>query len=177
MALTTNPKIFWLEFSLLTRPTASYLITRSAFPKTLGGIVNPIWSAALRLITDSNFVGCSTGKSAGLVTLLVSHSCRLPHGCCLFDDSICFRQHFVGDGEADLLGSFEIDDKLEFGGLLHRQIGGLCTFQDSIDIACRTSKQIVVVRAVVHEAPFFNVFRPGVSGWEPVLHGELYDRF
>jgi hypothetical protein len=30
------------------------------------GIVTPICFAVLRLITSSNFVGCSTGKSAGL---------------------------------------------------------------------------------------------------------------
>jgi hypothetical protein len=32
---------------------------------TLGGIFRPISLAALRLITNSNFVGCSIGKSAG----------------------------------------------------------------------------------------------------------------
>jgi len=36
-----------------------------ALASTLGGIIRRIWLAALRLITNSNFVGCSTGKSAG----------------------------------------------------------------------------------------------------------------
>src|SRR5437667_8239642 len=44
----------------------NHLITRSAIASTLGGIVNPIALAAFRLITSSNFVGCSTGRSAGL---------------------------------------------------------------------------------------------------------------
>ena len=42
------------------------LITLSALARTLGGIVNPICFAALRFITSSNLVGCSTGRSAGL---------------------------------------------------------------------------------------------------------------
>ena len=42
-----------------------YLITLSALTNTLGGIVRPICFAALRLIINSNFVGCSTGRSAG----------------------------------------------------------------------------------------------------------------
>jgi hypothetical protein len=42
------------------------LITRSALASTFGGIVRPICLAALRLITSSNLVGCSTGRSAGL---------------------------------------------------------------------------------------------------------------
>ena len=32
-------------------------------------------------------------------------------------------------GEADLLGSLEIDHQLEFSGLLDRQIGGLAPFK------------------------------------------------
>ena len=44
----------------------SHRITLSALANTLGGMVNPICLAAFRLITSSNFVGCSTGKSAGL---------------------------------------------------------------------------------------------------------------
>jgi hypothetical protein len=44
----------------------SHLITLSARASTLGGIVRPICLAAFKLIANSNFVGCSTGKSAGL---------------------------------------------------------------------------------------------------------------
>jgi hypothetical protein len=42
------------------------LITLSARANTFGGIVKPICLAAFRLITNSNFVGASIGKSAGL---------------------------------------------------------------------------------------------------------------
>src|SRR5262249_23257612 len=45
---------------------AGYLINLVARASTSGGIVRPICFAVLRLITSSNFVGCSTGKSAGL---------------------------------------------------------------------------------------------------------------
>ena len=44
----------------------NYLMTRSARASTFGGIVRPICFAVLRLITNSNFVGCSTGSSPGL---------------------------------------------------------------------------------------------------------------
>src|SRR5262245_616795 len=43
-----------------------HLITRSALAKTLGGIIDPICLAVFRLITNSNFMGRSTGRSAGL---------------------------------------------------------------------------------------------------------------
>src|SRR5262245_11247173 len=41
-------------------------ITSSARATSVGGTWMPSAAAVLRLITSSNFVGCSTGKSAGL---------------------------------------------------------------------------------------------------------------
>jgi hypothetical protein len=41
-----------------------YLITLSALARTFGGIVRPICLAAFRLMMNSNFFGCSTGKAA-----------------------------------------------------------------------------------------------------------------
>ena len=58
-------------------------ITLSALTKTLGGIVRPICFAAMRLITNSNFIGYCTGKLAGfarckllLMRLLVGGNSR-----------------------------------------------------------------------------------------------------
>jgi hypothetical protein len=50
---------------------APYLITLSALASTLGGIVRPIRLAVFRFTTSSNFVGCSTGRSAGLAPLKI----------------------------------------------------------------------------------------------------------
>ena len=49
----------------LTQSKILHSITSSARASTLGGIVSPSPFAVLRLITSSNFVGCSTGRSAG----------------------------------------------------------------------------------------------------------------
>ena len=43
-----------------------HLITSLARASTSGGIVRPICFAAFRLMMNSNFVACCTGKSAGL---------------------------------------------------------------------------------------------------------------
>src|SRR5215467_2953421 len=45
--------------TLDTRP--SHLMTLSALASTLGGVVRPICLADFRFITNSNFLGCSTG--------------------------------------------------------------------------------------------------------------------
>ena len=65
-------------FSLFTiadsdlRPLYFHRMTRSALTNTFGGIVRPICFAVFKLITNSNFIGCSTGRSAGLA---LSESC------------------------------------------------------------------------------------------------------
>src|SRR5262249_3717474 len=48
------------------RSPVHHSITWSARSSTDWGIVSPSAFAVLRLITSSNFVGCSTGRSAGL---------------------------------------------------------------------------------------------------------------
>src|SRR5262245_54250739 len=49
-------------------PIASFhLITLSALASTFGGMVSPICFADMEFITRLNFVGCSTGRSAGFV--------------------------------------------------------------------------------------------------------------
>ena len=53
-----------IRYSMPVYPGAS-LITLSALANTFGGIVSPICFAALRLIMNSNFVGCSTGQIGG----------------------------------------------------------------------------------------------------------------
>ena len=56
-----------------SNPRENYftLMTLSALASTLGGIVRPICFAALRLMINSNFVGCSTGSSAGFAPLRI----------------------------------------------------------------------------------------------------------
>src|SRR5262249_5328067 len=52
-------------------PARVYLITSSAWKRSVGGIVSPRALVVLRLRTSSNFIGCSTGRSAGLAPLRI----------------------------------------------------------------------------------------------------------
>jgi tRNA(fMet)-specific endonuclease VapC len=51
--------------------TLAYWMISVACCRTDGGMVRPIACAVLRLITKSKVVGCSTGRSAGLVPLRI----------------------------------------------------------------------------------------------------------
>jgi hypothetical protein len=55
-----------LHFRSESASGLGHSITRSACSRSDFGIVRPSLFAVLRLMTSSNFVGCSTGKSAGL---------------------------------------------------------------------------------------------------------------
>jgi len=52
-------------------PPHAYWITSSARRSRAGGIVIPSALAVLRLMINSNFMGCSTGRSAGLAPLRI----------------------------------------------------------------------------------------------------------
>src|ERR671910_1782034 len=60
-----------LPFYCQSAAAVDYLITRSARVSKIGGMVTPICFAVFKLITISNLVGCSTGKSAGLAPLRI----------------------------------------------------------------------------------------------------------
>src|SRR5262245_36968729 len=61
---------FRRESFILNLPLASrHSITSSARKRTEGGMVRSRDFAVLRFIANSNFVGCSTGRSAGLTPL------------------------------------------------------------------------------------------------------------
>ena len=49
----------------------AYWITSSAVASSVSGMVRPSAFAVLRLITSSNLVDCTTGRSAGLAPLRI----------------------------------------------------------------------------------------------------------
>ena len=51
--------------------TSSYSITSSARVSSVGGMLMPSALAVLKFITNSNLVGCSTGRSAGFAPLKI----------------------------------------------------------------------------------------------------------
>jgi hypothetical protein len=65
-------------------PPHVYLITLSARNNTDCGMLIPNAFAVLRLMSNSNFVGCSTGKSAGFVPFkILSTKVAARRNCCI----------------------------------------------------------------------------------------------
>src|SRR6516164_3172842 len=69
----------------------------------------------------------------------------------LFDHLVGAKQERLWDGEADRLRCLEVQDHLELGRKLHREIGRLCTAQNAIDIGGGTTKEVYLVDSVVEQ--------------------------
>src|SRR5207244_11256742 len=81
-----------------------------------------------------------------------------------FDNLVGAGDERRRNGYADDGGGLEIDDQLEFGCQLHRQIGGLGALKNPIDVARRTLEQNADIRAVDHEATGIDIFAKRVDG-------------
>ena len=72
----------------------------------------------------------------------------------------------------------KVDDKLEFGRLQHRQIGGLCAFEDFAGIDANLTKRVGEVGSVAHQPAGCHIITQRISCWNAVarrqggkLHG------
>src|SRR6266568_4094462 len=123
-------------------------MTLSALNSMDCGIVSPIRCAVLRLITSSNLVGLSTGRSAGLApfrilsTKYATHCYRheflrqskidlSSYPSCFtglsFDHLIRSRQNIGRNRELQGVSSVEVDGQIVFCRFIHRQASGIGT--------------------------------------------------
>src|SRR5215216_361123 len=93
----------------------------------------------------------------------------------LFDHLVGAGEQGRRHGEAEGLGRFDIDDELEFRGLLNRQIGGFCTLQDAIKIGCCAPPDIDHVRPIRHQPTICWEVTERIDGGQAVLRRECDD--
>ena len=71
----------------------------------------------------------------------------------LFDHLVGGREQCRGHGEAERFRGLEVDDKLNFCGLNHRQVGRLFALEDATRIDADLTERIGRNGPVAHEAP------------------------
>src|SRR3989449_3955235 len=103
----------------------------SARARMDGGIVSPSALAVLRLITSSNFVGCSTGRSPGLaplkILLLTEGGERSRKHAC----SKCKQKSSPGDHDAGPAG--DRCEAIEHGGVgIHTHLSKVCLANSTV---------------------------------------------
>src|SRR5215813_11426752 len=97
---------------------------RAAYPPAKGG-----WDQGSTLGT-----GFFAYKNKKALCISRDFLFQLTHLAALLNYPICPRQHSGRNRETDLLGCLEIDHQLKFRGLLDRQVSGLGTFEDFVNV-------------------------------------------
>src|SRR5262245_9996166 len=92
-----------------------------------------------------------------------------------FDHLVGASENRIRHGQAEGLGGFKIDDELEPGRQLNRQLARLGTIEDAIDIGGRTPVAVGEVLAVADQSSGLYVLPEREDRWQPVLERKLRD--
>jgi hypothetical protein len=111
---------------------------------------------------------------------MVLHTRWPPRSRCHSQSSTLLFNHLVGalrqrlrDFQAERLRGVEVDDQLELGGLLDRQLARFRALEDLVHIDRGAPEEITVIRAVAHEtASLHGLLQPGHRR-QPVRNRQL----
>jgi hypothetical protein len=79
------------------------------------------------------------------------------------------------DRQTERLGGLEVDEELELGGLLYREVGGPDAFEDLVDVQGSLPEHVIKIRAVRHEGARMGVLREAADGRKPALESNFGD--
>src|SRR5215471_17297870 len=140
--------------------------------------------AALRNPIRGTFAGCcaSTGKLRANTMMLRANvkmsffiTLLNPFTSRLSDHLIRPVQHRLRNCETDLFRCFEIDHELELRRLFDREISGLGTSQDLVDISSGAAVKIGKARSISHETPSEYIVLLGIHCWKTIFCRKVYD--
>jgi hypothetical protein len=92
-----------------------------------------------------------------------------------FDDAVGASLHRRWNRHAERLGGLEIDDELERGWLLDREIGRTRALQDLCYVGRRTPEHVSQVGSIGHQSARVDVFPLGEDSRQPILQRQLGD--
>src|SRR5262252_10196723 len=93
----------------------------------------------------------------------------------LLDDLVGAHQKRLGDHEIHCPGGFEVDDKLDLGGQLDRDVGGLRALENLVDVIASAAEQLRVVRSVRYQSSAADIAARAMHGRQPRHQRERID--
>src|SRR5215813_7299135 len=93
----------------------------------------------------------------------------------LFDHLIGESEEVGLDGEAERSGGLSVDDELERGRLLGRELADLCAAKVLVDRACHLAINALRAWPVGHQAPGVDRLASAVDRRQPALGSECHD--
>jgi hypothetical protein len=95
----------------------------------------------------------------------------------LSDHLIRPHQHIGWNGEADLLGGFQVDHELKLHRLLHRQVVGRSAFQNLVDVGSGAAEHVGSAWPIGHETTGLGKLAIKMYCWQAALCGKLRDPY
>src|SRR2546425_8132801 len=88
---------------------------------------------------------------------------------------VCLEQEVWGDRQAKRLSGLEVEEQLELVGSLHRQVGGLSTFEDLVHVGGEALELLHKVMRVGYEPPGLYRFSAVVYRGDPALDRKVHN--
>ena len=95
----------------------------------------------------------------------------------LFDHLVGESEQLIRHSEAERLGGLKVDDQLELGRGLHRQIRRFLTFQDTVDVAGGAPVLVRVINSLRNQASRKDVKTFGVDSGQFVSGRQCDNQF
>src|SRR5215472_8970725 len=92
-----------------------------------------------------------------------------------FDDLVGAGEQQGRNGQAERFGRFEIDNQLELGRLLDRQIGGLLAFQNPSGVNAELTKNNSQARSIADQAAGSSELAPLVDCWNGIASRQCHE--
>src|SRR5215510_13651987 len=105
---------------------------------------------------------------AAAIRLSQQHSCS-------FDHLVGAGKQCRGNFKTESLRGLEVDDKVVLGWLLYRQVGGLLTLEDAIDIAGGAPELVDAVRRIGEQPTLGGEYKVRIDRGQPVPGRKLDD--
>src|SRR5215472_11585752 len=95
----------------------------------------------------------------------------------LFDHLVGAREHRPGNGKTERLGALQVDDKLEFGRLLDRNVGRLRPAQNLVGELSGATVQVGQVWSIGHQESRFHEFSKPAYRRQSRSERQLADKY
>jgi hypothetical protein len=92
-------------------------------------------------------------------------------GARLLQHPVGLEEEHRGHGQAERPRGLEVDDELVLRGLLHGQVGGLCSFENLVNHRCDTPVRFGLIGSIGHQAAALDKISPSVYRWQPAIPG------
>jgi hypothetical protein len=124
---------------------------------------------ALGSATTSSGPACRIGLGRLVPKAAVSNRSRAAP---LFDHPVGAGEQRRRDVEAERLGGLEVDDQLQLGGELNRQIARRNAVQDLVHVIAAAAEAVTEVDAIADQPAVIDMLAISVDGRQPRRRGE-----